>query len=67
MWPNKEWIYKIDEEFNVTERVVIREAMDNMENSTCIRFIDKSFYRGNNNNFITIKKLVGCWTYVGFY
>lgn len=56
--------YVINPEFNETHLELIYEAMEHIENSTCIRFVERT----NEFGFLIIAGAeTGCWSHVGFH
>ncbi|XP_043938020.1 high choriolytic enzyme 1-like [Protopterus annectens] len=53
--------YKLSDEFSDKDQKIIRKAMQAIEDATCIRYI----LRSTEEDYISIKKIKGCWSYVG--
>ncbi|KAG8288533.1 hypothetical protein J6590_016657 [Homalodisca vitripennis] len=62
-WPDGEVPYHISSDFDENEKSIIRGAMDEYHDKSCIRF--RPFKRGDPD-YITIRgDAPGCWSYVG--
>ncbi|XP_012733773.2 high choriolytic enzyme 1 [Fundulus heteroclitus] len=53
--------YMLSPEYSVIETKLIKEGMDNIEDSTCIRFVPRTHQR----DYIDIQPKSGCWSYLG--
>ncbi|MEQ2229332.1 hypothetical protein ILYODFUR_017780 [Ilyodon furcidens] len=53
--------YTLSPEYSDIETKLIKEGMDNIEDSTCIRFVPRTHQR----DYIDIQPKSGCWSYLG--
>jgi len=53
--------YILSSSFSASEKSVIRRAMDDYQQKTCITFVERS----NQRDYLSIIKSSGCWSYVG--
>ncbi|CAG0899668.1 unnamed protein product [Cyprideis torosa] len=60
-WPFKTVPYVISSSFSSTEKSQILKAMDEFHKHTCVRFVPRFLQL----HYLSIKKLDGCWSYVG--
>ncbi|XP_047457107.1 hatching enzyme 1.2 isoform X2 [Mugil cephalus] len=53
--------YRLSPEYSEIETRVIKKAMENVEQGTCVRFVPRTHQR----DFIDIQPKSGCWSYLG--
>uniref|UniRef100_A0A6C0JQM8 Metalloendopeptidase n=1 Tax=viral metagenome TaxID=1070528 RepID=A0A6C0JQM8_9ZZZZ len=62
LWPNGVVFYNINETFSGEEIETINDAFKQIENQTCIKFVERTYEK----DYIEIFKGYGCYSYVGF-
>ncbi|CAG0904413.1 unnamed protein product [Cyprideis torosa] len=60
-WPGNTVAYTISSVFSYDERTRIKNAIQEFESRTCLKFVERT----TQNDYINIKKDNGCWSYVG--
>jgi len=60
-WTGAVMPYTISSSFSASEKYVILKAMGDYHTKTCIQLVERT----NQNNYISIVKKSGCWSYVG--
>ncbi|XP_064423181.1 high choriolytic enzyme 1-like isoform X2 [Latimeria chalumnae] len=53
--------FMISHHFHVGEVQIIREAMEEMQQATCVQFVEQT----NENDFLAIQSRDGCWSFIG--
>ena len=63
-WPTRFIDYTIDRTVNSLTRIFLLNAMAEIENSTCVRWVPRR--KGTRNRVHILNKPDGCWSQVGF-
>uniref|UniRef100_A0A3Q3W035 Metalloendopeptidase n=1 Tax=Mola mola TaxID=94237 RepID=A0A3Q3W035_MOLML len=53
--------YRVSSDYTETQVQLIKKAMENIEEDTCVRFVPRT----HQQDFIDIQRKTGCWSYLG--